>query len=90
MNYQIIMDFNVVVIRKGGRCVRKTVDDGVVPIPGICVEDPVWGEPQKPIEITYNVAERYYHLQFPHCEFDTPEECELALEGYRLQGWEIL
>lgn len=88
MNHQIIMDFHVVSGSGEYALVRKELDTGIIPMPGMYVEDV--GKPQKPTEITCNFEHGYYHLQFQAVELGNAEDCERQCEQYKLQGWQVL
>ncbi len=87
----IIMDFDIVSTESGGYAsVRKELDSGIIPVPGMYVEDTAWKEPRKPTMITCSFENEYYHLRFQSDELKNDGDCKRACEMYKLHGWQVL
>ena len=88
---QIIYDFSII-CSDGNRghvhaMLRKTYESNLIPSVGMQFEDRAWTERRKPLTITCNFDEGYYHLQFDAVELLDRGHCEQEEIMYRSHGW---
>jgi hypothetical protein len=87
-NMKVILDIAIFVKGKHlHTMLRKEYETALNPMPGIEIEDSAWKEPQRPVSIICNFAEKYYLLNFKSRELDTEEYCKREVEMYKLHGW---
>ena len=67
---------------------RKTFKTDFIPILNAFIEDGVWAEPKKIIEITINPTEGYYFIKVDEVILESVESFNEIIKSYEKHNWE--
>lgn len=84
--------FNVDILRPGGggTHVEKTIDLPFAPAIGMEIEQAVWAEPRKIVNVTLNIDEAYCWVYLERERPNSREEVDSTVAMYKDHGWEVL
>ena len=83
-----IIDMRLVCQGQSKAIIRREIDSDMVPFPGLTIEHDHASEIQN---VCYNLeTDSYYVVLKPEDHFESKEELETQIEGYKEYGWTVL